>query len=484
MTPRSVGYPQQAEKRSIVATIVFALLFIAWVGEWPVSVDTATYYGRWRSILGTVGPLFLPIPGISLNSWQLSMIVLTPLCMGAAATRWHAPDMDRAIIVGMTAVVVTCLWGLVMGGSPYFAYYQVWRIMLGLLVGYMLMSLLRTEADLALLGKVVVVAGLMRASACIYYYWTYLRGVDDPNREYVSNHDDSMIFVMAIQIAVVWAFLKGGKGAWTKAMFVVAVVLYAIVLNDRRIAWVELAFGVPLLYALIGPGKLRAQVNRVAIYLAPLVVAYVFAGTVSDHPIFAPVQAFTSAGSDSDASSLARGEEIRNLLRTLDDNGNPLLGTGWGRPYLFVERAYNNYDESWILAPYTPHNSLLGLAVFSGLVGMVCIWGVVPVAALLAARGYRRADSPVVKAAAMVAIGALCAYGVHCYGDIGLQSFPGAALFGAALGVAGRVSTWAPSAPTPDVATERVTSTRWTRPPQAAKPGPSIRPSSSNRDRN
>jgi hypothetical protein len=107
-----------------------------------------------------------------------------------------------------------------------------------------------------------------------------------------------------------------------------------------------------------------------------------------------------------------------------------------------LTRTYNNYDPSWVLAFYTPHNSLLGLALFAGLVGIVGIWGVVPVAAYLAARGYKSSTDPIQRTAAMAAVGMMVAYSVHCYGDIGFQSFPCGLILGVALATAGKVAAW------------------------------------------
>ena len=147
-----------------------------------------------------------------------------------------------------------------------------------------------------------------------------------------------------------------------------------------------------------------------------------------------------------DLSSLARQEEIRNLLYTLSDFGNPLLGTGWGQPYQKLTALWSNFGSSWLLADYTPHNSLLGSVAFAGLLGVFGIWGVIPVAALLAARGYRGATAPLPKAAAMIAIGVLVVYTVHCYGDVGFNSFVACLFFGAGLATAGKVSVWTETA--------------------------------------
>jgi O-antigen ligase len=186
---------------------------------------------------------------------------------------------------------------------------------------------------------------------------------------------------------------------------------------------------------------------------APLLLVYAAVGWGREGALFAPLQAFSSAGSNYDPSSLTRQEEIRNLLYTLTTIGNPLFGTGWGVPYIRLEHYWSNYAADWTLVLYTPHNSLLGLAVFSGLVGLIGIWGVIPMAAFLAARGYRRSTELVPRGAAMVAVGALAAYTVHAYGDVGLTSFMCNIIFGAALGTAGKVAAWAEALPATQLAT-------------------------------
>jgi hypothetical protein len=442
LTPRKAARAERTEKRSVITLVMFGLLFVGWVGEWPLEIDTVLYFGKWRSIFEVFAPLFAPIPGISLFPWQILLIALVPFCLATSGTRRHAREMDRAIFVSIACVAVTFLWGLVRGGSPYFAYYQLWRFLAALLIGYMLMSLVRTERDLVTLGKIVVLAALIRATLCIYYFWTHLYGNVYPLPSYVTNHDDSMLWVAATLTTLIWAFHKGGRMPWATAALVVPCLLYAIVLNDRRIAWVELGMSLPLIYMLIGPGPLRSRINKWALRAVPVVVIYFVAGLSSDSAVFAPVHALATTGSNYDPSSLTRQEEARNLLHTLVDIGNPILGTGWGVPYDKAESYWSNYEADWILTLYTPHNAILGLAAYTGLLGIVGIWGVVPTGAYLAARGCWGSTGLIPRTAAMVAVGALAAYSVHCYGDIGLQSFAGCLIFGAALGTAGKVAVW------------------------------------------
>lgn len=434
-----------AEKRSLITLILLGLLFVGWVGEWPLEIDTVMYLGKWRSFFVVFAPLFAPVPGISLFPWQILLFALVPFGIAASARQRHASDMDRAIFISVACVGITFLWGLVRGGSAYYAYYQVWRFLAALLIAYLLMSLVRTQRDLALLGRIVVLAAVIRATLCIYFYWTYVDGKMDPLPEFVTNHDDSMIWVVGTLVVVTWACINGGRMRWIMTVLVVACLFYAIVLNTRRIAWVELGLSLPLIYMLIGAGPLRSRINKWLLRAAPLLVIYVVAGLGSDAGMFAPVHALLTTGSNYDPSSLTRQEEARNLLHTLVDIGNPILGTGWGRPYDKAESYWSNYDAAWVLTLYTPHNAILGLAAFSGLVGVLGIWGVVPMGAYLAARGWWGSTEPVPRTAAMVAIGSLAAYSVHCYGDIGLESFQGCLIFGAALGAAGKVAAWSES---------------------------------------
>jgi hypothetical protein len=471
LTAPSTTGPQARAKRSAVTLLLFVLILIAWLGEWPPTIDTVAYNNQWRSFFVELAPLFTPVPGISLFPWQLMLLALTPFCIGAVGTaRVHARELDRAILFSIASIVVTCLWGFARGGSPYYAYYQLWRFLTALLIAYVFMSALRSERDLVGLGKIVIVTGLVRATLCIYVYWTQVHDKVFPLPEYVTDHDDSMLFVAAILTSFIWALFKGGKFTWMTTAVVVSYEVYAIILNTRRIAWVELVLAMVLIYFVLEPGAVRSVINRWAKWAAPVVIVYFIAGLGSASPIFAPVHALTTTGSNYDPSSLTRQEEARNLLRTLVNSGNPLFGTGWGVPYDLVEHYWSNYSANWVLVLYTPHNSLLGLAAFSGLIGIIGIWGVMPVGAYLAARGYRSSTERIPKVAALVALGCLATYSAHCYGDIGLQSFQGVVMFGLALAVAGKVAAWSLALPaTQPVADSPKTARTWRRSGAAVK---------------
>ena len=424
-----------------------AVLFVAWTAEWPLATDNLLYCGLWRSPFQVLGPLFVSVPGISLFPWQLLLMALAPVCLlWPGAFRKRAWSMDAAIVISFASVALTFLWGWTRGGSPYNAYYQLWRFLVALLVGLLLLSVIRRSRDLKALGLTVLLAALVRGILCIYFYWEVVRGRIEPPPPYMTTHDDSLLFVAGVAISLSWAIARGTGRAWLAAALASALLLYAIVLNDRRLAWIELLLAVVLMF-LLPQGKVRRRMTRSLLFAAPVLAVYTAVGWGREEAAFAPLQAIASTSGYEDNSTLARQEEVRNLLYTMWVAGNPILGTGWGVPYQKVTSIYANFGAEWWQYAYLPHNSLLAMAVFGGLVGISGIWLVVPMAAFLALRGYRGAARPVDRAAAMAALCVLPAYGAQCYGDIGFQSLTGGLILGVAMAVAGKTAAWAEALP-------------------------------------
>jgi hypothetical protein len=427
----------------VVCRLLCLLLFVGWTGEWPIERDTFLYMGLWRSIFGVFSPLFESVPGIYLVPWQLLFLAMVPASLSAAGRR--APLLDRAIAVSFASIAITFLWGWMSGGSPYWAYYQLWRFMAGLMLAIMLQSAIRSPRDLRIIAYTVLLAALVRATLATYFYWAIVQGIVMDAGVYMTNHDDTLLFICGILIVLSWGVVRGGRKAWLVAALTSAYLFYAIVINNRRLAWIELVLSLLLLVFLLPPPKRRRLLAWLPI-VAPVILLYVAVGWGSQEAVFAPIQALSSAGSVQDASSLARLEEIRNLMYTLTTAGNPLLGTGWGIGYLKATSIYTHFGGvGFEQYPYLPHNSLLGVVAFAGLVGLIGIWIVVPVTALLAMRGYVGTTDVTMRAAALTVLCLLPAYGVQCYGDIGFQSMTGGLLLGVAMGVAGKLSVWATS---------------------------------------
>jgi hypothetical protein len=417
-------------------------LFLAWTAEEPN--DSTLFYGQWKSIFSFFSPLFETLPGIQLWTWQILLFALAPLCLlQPRAFRRRPWAMDLAILVSIVSVAVTFAWGVARGGDAYQAYYQLWRFLAALLVGSMLASSIRSPRDLRAVGLTVLAAALARGTLAYWFYFFHVRGTRLANFvSFMTSHDDSVLWVAGILVPVAWALARMTARSWIFAVFTFLYLFGAMILNGRRLAWVELAFSLGLAYALLPSDRVRRRMNRLLLLSIPVIALYVAVGWGRDGLIFEPVRALSTSGSHSDASSLARLEEAKNLMYTLVSQGNPFLGTGWGHPYVKVTSVYANLGNIWSQYLYMPHNSLLAVAVFGGLVGLFGIWMVVPVTAFLGIRGYRQAADARSRAGALAAVCLLPAYGVQCYGDIGFQSLTGSLLLGVAIGVAGKVSAW------------------------------------------
>jgi hypothetical protein len=370
------------------------------------------------------------------------VLAVAPLVLlWPGASRGRSAALDAAILASFACVAATFLWGFLRGGSAYNAYFQLWRFLVALLFGLMLHAAIRTPRDLKAVGVTVFVAALVRAGLAVYFYWAVVDGRIDPPPPYMTTHDDTLLFVAGLVIAMSWALARRTGGAVTTAVVAAGLLLYAIVLNNRRLAWIELVLVVAVAYVLMFRQGWR--VHRWVVLAAPVLAVYLAVGGSQEGAFFAPARALSTAGSHADASSLARQEEARNLLYTLWQAGNPLFGTGWGVPYQKVTSVYSNFGPEWWQYLYMPHNSLLGVAVYGGLVGIFGIWSVVPVAAYLGTRGYHGAARPVERAAAMASVCILPAYGAQCYGDIGFQALTCGLILGVALGAAGKTAAWA-----------------------------------------
>jgi hypothetical protein len=417
------------------------LLFIALVGERPPDFDTDLYYGVWRSPLVAFAPLLVSIPGVALWPWQIILMLVVPMTLLTPGA-WKARPriMDAAIVTSLLVIGITYLWGWMRGGSAYQAYYQLWRLLTGLIFAFGLLQVTKTARDLKAIAVTVVACAVIRGGLAMYFYWSFARGYVNPQGytpQYMTTHDDTLLFVAGILIVVCWALEKRRAMARILAVLVCAHLLYAIVVNNRRLAWVELILAFGVLYLLL-PAAARRRTNRTLIFVAPVLVLYLAAGWGRKGAIWAPARALSTTGSDEDNSSLARQEEIRNLLYTLARTRNPLFGTGWGVAHEKVSAVYSNYeDEHWVQYAFMPHNSLLALIVFAGFAGLMGVWVVVPLAAYLGARALRDLTRPVERAAAMAAVCVLPAYSSQCYGDIGVQSLTCGLLLGVALAVAG-----------------------------------------------
>jgi O-antigen ligase len=96
------------------------------------------------------------------------------------------------------------------------------------------------------------------------------------------------------------------------------------------------------------------------------------------------------------------------------------IGTGWGRRYIELSDKYQIHDfELW---PYIPHNSILGLLAYTGILGAAAFWFAFSTAMFMNARLGRQAPSPLARRIGIVGATQMIVCANQMYGDMGIFS--------------------------------------------------------------
>ena len=369
-----------------------------------------------------------------------------------------AAPMRWAIGLAAVALVALAAFGVVRGGDLQAAKMQTQGYLQLLAVAYLFGVSMRGTIDYRWLGRVVVIGAAIKAVMALWVRATL--PAEFPDRwgvmrelEYATNHGDSLVFVCAVAVLLGPLFHQPTRRQLWSFAIMTPLIMAGLIANDRRIAWVQLALVVVAFFLMNPAAPLTRRTARAVVLVSPLLLAYVVVGWSSSARVFGPVsfvrnivQPERSDGS-LDRSTLFRDIENFNLVQTF--RPNPVLGTGFGHP--FVQAVEGDALTDFVDYEFLPHNSMLGVFAFTGAVGFTALFATLIVGMLLAARAATRADTADAAVAAVAVIGCLASYVVHLWADIGFTEAPTIFLVGLALAIAGQlaVSTgeWRPPAP-------------------------------------
>jgi hypothetical protein len=409
----------------------------------------ATSDGPWDSPLAPLGRLLthnlnksVPIEALSIPLMALALVYLLLLHLYREAAlsridRSHALGLASPLRVGLACsfltVIVEIAYGSRADGNLQMAKIQVQTFVLLLLTAYLMGMSLRGVRDYRILGRLVVAAACSKALMVIWVHWGLAA---DKGWEVATTHGDSLLFCSASVLLLARLLEQPTRRHAGWAVVLLPLFLIAMVGNNRRLAWVEIAAAITLLYVVSRRSRVKRLLTRAVIYAIPLLVLYVAVGWNSNSRIFAPVRTYRSVGDGNvDPSTLFRDLENYNLLQTL--RSNPILGTGFGHPFTeyVVLPDISFYKEYH----YMPHNSVLGLWTYTGWLGFSGLSIALVAGVLCAARSYRVATKPEHRVAALASMAIVLIYLVQCWGDIGFSEKEGIFLVGSALAVMGQL---------------------------------------------
>jgi O-Antigen ligase len=423
-----------------VRLVTYILVWLALTAE----VDGEVFSGKWETPLTWLGTfIFKPLPVIKAPIWDIAVLVALAVALGhPRASKNRAPAMVKSMRVALISIGALWAWGIVRGGDIRQTMWQLHSFVIAVVLAFLIGATCRTTAHVRALGKVVAFAAVYRAFVLIVFYFIVARGLNPPLQT-LTTHADSALFVTGMLLFIV-NFLER-RSVRTFAWMVLGCIPLALAIkwNNRRLAWLSLIIGIAIAYVLLPRTRFKRNVNMVLVAAVPLIIAYVVVGWGHTDGIFKPVGAIsTMVGSHADTSSEMRDIENYNLLQTL--RSNPLLGLGWGHEYNELSVAIS-IKEFFPQYRFIPHNSVLGLLAFSGVVGFLCTWQLFVVTGYIHALSVRLAKSPTLRAAGILGVATVATFIVQMWGDMGWNTLSADVLMAAAAGVALRLPILAQS---------------------------------------
>jgi hypothetical protein len=414
---------------------MMALLAMAWVLESPGDAFAAgNVITPWR----VLGALLWAKLSLTIESPELEKVLvfsgfdLLALLLFAVVIHRHATrsSIDRAGWVDAPRPISTFAWlslgavvwlsffGLATGGSFRFALWQSIRWLYIPIVYFLMRQALRGPQDILLVARVVLGVGLFRAIEAIVVRQMFPSKLLQPH---ATTHHDSVLFATCVAILAANVLEAPSKKTVGLAAGLLPVFAWAMSANNRRLVWAEVMLVLVFFWLVSAWRPLKVKLARMlALLLLPLLL-YAAVGWNTKASIFAPVQKVRSmVDSKADTSTLWRDLENYNLIYTF--SRSPFIGAGFGHP--FVEKIkLPDVTQAYELEPYVPHNSVLGIWAFAGLLAFPLLWMVFPVGMFFTLRAYRWARTPLERVAALGAAAVQICYLVQGYGDLGFGTW-------------------------------------------------------------
>jgi hypothetical protein len=410
--PREVAERSGLVYGQHVARLVSFLLFMRFMND-----EGCFYNGRQPAPMAWFNwfeePTIIEVRPIELILLTILLIASLRGPKSAALVR----PMKNALLMVLVTTVVWFVFGLSRGGQFRFACWQTYPILSFVLVSFTIAATFHKSSDFYALGKWLIAAATYRAMMCWIAYFTWGRSLVGESGAFLTSHDDTIPWVVSVVILVLDAIEHKSALIKLRNSALILFLLGAIQWNSRRLAWVSLAMGLVAMYVLLPRGAVKRRLNRLLLVGAPLLLLYVAIGWGRANPIFLPLRSLSTVTTQEDGSTLARNAENLGLIATANYS-NAALGTGWGKPYVYLTLKYD--ISSFELWRYVPHNSILGLLAFTGFLGFAGFWLPFPAAIFLNARIARLAHDPRARRVAIIGAAQMLVAANQLYGDMGL----------------------------------------------------------------
>ncbi len=390
-----------------------ALLFMGDAG--------APYAESWFGPMGWVQPLLFQATPWEIHIFDHVSIICLLIALGRKEGKGpRVKAMRGALLLAGGALLAWLFYGSARGGQVWQGGWQIYLPLSGIIFAFAVAAVFRTPEDFALLGKMILAAAAYRAVMCWFFYFLYVRPlVLHPAPEYCTSHDDTVLWVVCMIILLLRFLSATSPGARLRALLFFIFLAGAVLFNQRRIAWVSLGMGMAVTFWLLPAGRVKRRAKQALRFVLPVVLLYVVVGWGRSEKIFKPLQSFATVSTQEDESTKYRNMENLGLITT-SVSSSLLMGTGWGHEFIVVSGKTDLSRTQFVLWRYFPHNSVLGLLAFTGVLGFFAYFLPFPTAMYLNARIARFATSPLARQIGIVSAVQLVVCANQYYGDMGI----------------------------------------------------------------
>ena len=202
---------------------LYALVFLSLIAE-----TAEMFANHWRTPLRILSAVLFEWKPLALPFLDLILLGMLLLAKDAGP-RPRSRALEGAVGVSIAAMAAWAIWGLSRGGLFYQVQFQLHAWIVALLWALVIRKILHAPEHFVTLAKVVIAAALLRGAMCIAFYVLVVRrGVLDPIPEFITTHDDTVLFVSAAMAVVVNAVTEPARKHWTRAFVVGLVMLLKI----------------------------------------------------------------------------------------------------------------------------------------------------------------------------------------------------------------------------------------------------------------
>jgi len=329
--------------------------------------------------------------------------------------------------------------GLTSGGNLKDVVLEVrpwWYLFASYLLAY---NLITKKAHIRTAFWIMIICAGIKSLQGIYIYLVVLHG-NIQGIDAILSHEESFFFIALILLLLLFCFHHSYRPQLYLALLIFPTVLIALVANQRRADYIALVVGLAFSWVIIFRLKPRARKALVVVVLlvGVLGAGYIFTFSHSNGLIAEPARAVMSIVNPSTAdardlnSNWYRGVENFDLEYTAKQN--PLLGMGFGKPFL-QPVLLPNLSSSDPIYLIVPHNNIFWILMRLGPLGYLAFWYLIEAAIVRGSLIARQLKDQYLQLVAIFIIGVTTMEIVVAFADYQLYFYRNVIYLGLLLGV-------------------------------------------------